>query len=188
MPEERQRRLQIAEDQPGIRHAQNVFVFVERRAVYHLEAVERKRPFGQIANILRILRRQRVMRPDGRGARHRIEPLQVVEFHGSLVVIAPHHSRGVRAHPLGHRIGIRAVADQVAAAQHLVVLARGMLHRRLQAFQVGVYIAQDQVSHAGRLCLSQSQQRDLGRRADTRRNANGADAARDIFRGRSTPV
>src|SRR5580700_1898748 len=39
-----------------------------------------------------------------------------------------------------------------------------------------------------RLCLSQAQQRDLGRRAETYGDADGADAARNIFGGRAAPV
>ena len=49
-------------------------------------------------------------------------------------------------HRLDHFIGIGAVADQVATADHLVKLTAGPLQDRLERLQVGVDVSQDKKS------------------------------------------
>jgi hypothetical protein len=63
-------------------------------------------------------------------------------------VVSPHHPRDRQQFdPIDHRIGVRAVADQIAQYQHLVPLAGRSLQDRGQGLEVGMHVAEDQVAH-----------------------------------------
>ena len=140
-------RLEVAESLPGFNSGHHVFVFIERRAMQHLEAVQQNRPFGKAADIFDIRGRQVPLRPQRRGARYRVEPFQILLAGGDLVVIAPHHNGAMGAHPIHHEIGLGAVAHQVAAAERLVIAAGGFADHGLQRLPVAMKIAHDEIAH-----------------------------------------
>jgi hypothetical protein len=61
------------------------------------------------------------------------------------------------AHPLDHGIRVGTVADQIAAAEGAVVVTGSVAVDGFEGFPIGVEIAQDQIAHDERLCLSQPQ-------------------------------
>src|ERR1019366_7600053 len=98
-----------------------VLVFVERRAVHEIEAVQRQRASRKMADPIDFIETQLVLSPEGGGSRGGIEPLQVLQSGGRLVVIAADNPLSVGAHPFGGELRIGAVADDVAEAGDLVV-------------------------------------------------------------------
>src|SRR5262249_55583465 len=135
----------------------------------------------QVVHIAGILLGEVLHGPHRRLACDRVEPFEIILARAGAVVIAADHDEAVLAHPFGHRVRVRAVTYQVATAYGLVVLAFGGCKYRGERLQISVKIADDQIEHESwGLGLSETQQRDFGRRADARRHTDRSDSARDI--------
>src|SRR5450759_3797555 len=91
--------------------------------------------------------------------------------------------------PIADRVGVGAVADEVAAAEGVVVAAGGLGEDGLESLDVGMEVADNEIAHGEvELSLSEPQERDLRRRSDTSGNADGSDTAGDIRRGISLTI
>lgn len=62
-------------------------------------------------------------------------------------MIAAHDRRDILARPIGHRIRIRPIPDQIAQAQNAVVLPFGVGQHRFERLEIGVNIAENQMRH-----------------------------------------
>ena len=76
-----------------------------------------------------------------------IEPFQIIDAGHNLVVIAAHDGLAVGPCPFDDFRRMRIVADQVAAADNLLILALRRGKHRLERIPVGVQIAYEEVSH-----------------------------------------
>ena len=86
------------------------------------------------------------------GARRLVVPANGLEFEvfeagARLIVVATNDGVHVLAGPRRYRVGVGAVADNVAAAQNPVVAALRVRQHRVKRFEIGVNIADDQVAH-----------------------------------------
>src|SRR4030095_14592934 len=94
-----------------------------------------------------VLRCERGRGPGDGVPRQMIETLDGVDPGADLVVIAANDDRARdRSHALDHRVGIGTVADQIAQHEHASDVA-GCGERGLERFEVGVNVADDQVTH-----------------------------------------
>ena len=96
---------------------------------------------------------QRLERPARRALRDRVEAFSLVDAARHLVVVAAHDRlRTQFLDACDHRIGIGAVADDVAEAQRPIVPAGGRVREaRLERFEIRVDIGQDEVAHRKRI-------------------------------------
>src|SRR5690242_11616860 len=85
--EKREAALQIAKSVAGLVGCHHVFVFVPRRTVEDLHAIDKSGAFLQIAHVGGVLGGQLLASPDRSSARDRVEPLQVLLARASLVMI-----------------------------------------------------------------------------------------------------
>jgi hypothetical protein len=138
---ERAKRIEIVED---------VGVFVEWRAVTNLdEVVDDDGTGGQRREPVTIGGRQRLVRPADRVARDRIEPLRAFEPGPDLVVIAANERVG-RDFPdlLDDRVRVRAVPDEIAEHQDLVVADRLRCDQHcIERLHIRVNVTENEVSH-----------------------------------------
>lgn len=86
------------------------------------------------------------LRPNRGRSRHGIEPLQVLHADGSLVVIASNSDADIAARPVDDGVWVGPVADEVAAAEDIVIGAIRGGQRRLQGFPVAVNVAYDEMA------------------------------------------
>ena len=141
--EKRDRTVQVRSHLRHFLLGRHIFVFIERRAVENLKAVD---PFGtldQTSQIIGVLRLNDGLSPKSRQACDRVEPVQVLQPGASFIVISADNAVDVFANPPDHRVGIGAVAHQVATADDAVVLRAGTRQHSAQRFPIGVNVAED---------------------------------------------
>src|ERR1700689_3859633 len=116
----------------------------------NLKAVDPFRALDQIPELLGGSRLNPRLGPEGGQARHRVEPLQVLQAGASLVVIAADDAANIFSNPPDYRIGIGAITDQIAATDDLIVLGAGARQHSAERLPIGVNVAQDQIAHRRR--------------------------------------
>jgi hypothetical protein len=127
-------------------------ILVERRPVADLgQRVDPHRPHRQIADVLHVVRREVRSRPDRGQPRHVIELAPVVDAAGGFVVVPANHGfRCQLAHAIDDRVGLGAVADQVAKHEYPIPRPCGVIEDDIEGVDVGVNVGQDQVAHLKR--------------------------------------
>ena len=102
-----------------------------------------------------MLRRQCVEGPLGRGARSGMKAHGLLETEGDLVVVPADDRDRLEGLDPGHDlVRIRAVPDDIAQHEHLVVAPRGRVAKAgLEGFEVGMNVREDEIAHQ---CSSQS--------------------------------
>jgi hypothetical protein len=93
---------------------------------------------------------QLLARPQRGLARHRVEPGEVEETGGAVLVIAPHQRERALPHDVDARRGIRAIADDVAEAEQRPHPSPGGVGEHgVEGGTVGVDVRQDGVTDGG---------------------------------------
>jgi len=87
------------------------------------------------------------------------------------------------------RYTIAAHRDGFGDVARSIVIAGGVTQDRSEGFEIGVKVADYEIAHGGfGLSLSEPQEGDLRRRADTGRDADGSDTSRNVGRGVSLAI
>ncbi len=148
--EERNIAIQIWGDLRHILLRGHVFIFIQRGPMQNLKAVDPLRALHQFSQILGVFRLNDGLGPQGRKARHGVEPLQILQAGASLVVISADDAVDIFSNPLDHLVGIGAIADQIAAADNAVEVRAGARQHGAERFPIGVNVAEDQIAHRRR--------------------------------------
>ena len=129
---------------------EHIGVLVKGRAVANLnEVVHGQRAGGQCRQPCAVALGQGVVGPADGAAGDGVEALGAFDARPDLVVIAANQRvRLQRPNPVADRIGVGAVADQVAQHEDLCVTERrGRGHDGLIGLEIRVDVADDQVAH-----------------------------------------
>jgi hypothetical protein len=106
-------------------------------------------PLGEVGQPGTAVRRDRVARPFCRGARLRVEPVDLRPSDGCRIVVAAHAGRAAFAQAADDRIWLRAVPDHVPQLPDGIDLA-GMIEDRIERHDVAVDVRQDRDAHRRR--------------------------------------
>jgi hypothetical protein len=113
------------------------------------------RTLRQLGEPRPVFRRQLVECPLDRAPGDCVEAIRGLQAAGDLVVVPANECEGVEvAQAVDHRVGIGAIADQIAEDERTVARARGGVGETgLERFQVRMYVGQDQVAHCCALSI-----------------------------------
>jgi hypothetical protein len=131
---------------PGITLLDQVKVLIDGAPMHKPRFPMRKRSPGHIAQIGLVGFCKNSARPSQRGRSHCVIAFGVVQPNRDLVVIAAHHRFDKLFAPIHHFIGAGAVANQIATAENLIVVASSCLDNGMQGMQVGVDVTEDEVA------------------------------------------
>ncbi len=136
-----------AQQRKRLCRSENVLVLVRGRTVHEDESFHDGRPHGKGAKVFEISGRQGLARPFCGHARVRIEILGIVDAAASLIVVAADHHLAEIVNFVDDLVGIRAIAHKVAKTDRHVVLSRGQLKTGVKRFEIGMNVAEQQVTH-----------------------------------------
>ena len=147
--EEGQGRIQGDERRQSITERDDVFIFVIGRAMHQLNIrmiLQRDRPVRKIAQPLQVLSGQLLAGPEGGRRSHRVEVFKIHKSGCGLVVIAPDESLAQFTGTLGDFVRAGTVSDDIAEVDDQVV-SRSGCEARIESFQIGVDITEQQYAH-----------------------------------------
>jgi len=103
----------------------------------------------KIAEKRKVVWSERVTGPKNRLPSPGVEVLHIHYAAASFIVIAADDDGGRSLHHFDDGIGVRAIAHEIAQAENFLVFALRQLQTLFQSFQIGMNIAEDQITHEG---------------------------------------
>lgn len=127
---------------------ENVFVFVQGRAVRDLKSVQREGSGRQGAEKLPMFWGELLARPKDRLACERIEVLYIHDASTRLIMIAADDDCGQLPDSFDDFVWIGTVSDQIAKADGAIIAAARHLECLLERFQIRVNVTDNQVAQS----------------------------------------
>src|SRR5579884_2886937 len=113
----------------------------------YVKMLEFNRAGREIAQIRELVIAQLRDSPAGGDLCNVVEPLEAVDASHNFVMVTANDAQGVLARPVDDAAGIWVIANQVSAADDLVVLVFCVGEYGFESGPVGVWIADDEKAH-----------------------------------------